>query len=424
MIGKYRDNRNPNFEYLTLAPVKGIQFAYFFSLFGVFILNLSPLSCMASGLDSIPKFRAELIVQPNLQRDYLFDNGLDKEGTRLFFRRIRPRFFYQPSERWTFFLQLGLSPGDRDLGLDSYDDQLFFPRMLFDLMASYKISESAEITIGQTKLPFSRQRPTPFANVFMFDRSIVNSHYGHDFDLGLFGRIDLNSIDLPIVLSGALTSGNGRNIRFASLQPALTMRADIFPLTNFSADDYRTEADWMRLRDWRLRLGVGYHYNPNLKREGGQTGDLLFEDGIDRQLNAFALDVMAKYSGFTLMFDFISRYSNDLLSFDPNPGSSAVKYIREGKGAMGQVNYAIDEYWAGGIEFAVSRATADLRNGTLSNDVLVPTIREFSLIGYYKFEEPEIQFQGGFTLIRKDYEHSLPTEERLQLVLQATIIIN
>lgn len=418
----------PHWLYSFRSSIKPLTVRLFLSL--LMKIGVTLLCCLAlvpnsaAVEDSLVKFRAELIIQPNFERTYFLDNGLQRDNTRFFFRRIRPRFFYTPSERWSFFLQLGLSPGDRDMGLESYDEQLFLPRMVFDLMGTYKVSEMVELTIGQTKLPFSRQRPTPFANIFMFDRSIVNSDYGHDFDVGIFGNINLQSTGLPVLMSGALTTGQGRNIRINSFQPALTFRADFFPLAYFSEEDYRSEMDWEKLSEWRLRLGAAYHHNPNLRRGGGQTGDMLFDDGIDRQLSAMAFDLIAKYSGFTLMFDFVSRRANDLLSFDPNPANMDVKFIREGIGAMGQVNYAIDQQWAGGVEFGVSRPAADLRNGNFDHAIMLPTVREFSLVAYYRLNDPQINFQGGFTIVRMDYAHSLPAEEFLQLRLQATIRID
>ncbi len=145
--------------------------------------------------------------------------------SNMLIRRARLKFdgfAYTP--KLEYKLELGLS--NRDLsGTSEYTSNA--PRMILDAVVKWNFYENFELWAGQTKLPGNRERVISSANMQTVDRSLVNSRFNIDRDIGLqlhhAFRIGNNFVIKEAI---AVSQGEGRNITTGNLGGASIYRED------------------------------------------------------------------------------------------------------------------------------------------------------------------------------------------------------
>ncbi|MBX3249126.1 MAG: hypothetical protein KF901_18250 [Myxococcales bacterium] len=212
-------------------------------------------------------------------------------------RRMRLVFLgHLGSPKLLFYIQLGFAPGDLEPGY-------FNP--IRDAVITWMPTSQLGVQVGQTKVPFNRERVISSSALQLVDRSIVNAALNLDRDIGiqLFSN-DLFGLGGYIGAQLGVYSGNGRNRINRDLGLLYVARLQVQPTGRF--DDAYAEADLLRTRTPRFSIGAGFAYNHRTHRENGTHGAFFqLDEGFD-VFHAEA-DVAFKWNGFSLLAELLWR---------------------------------------------------------------------------------------------------------------------
>ena len=218
------------------------------------------------------------------------DKGSDAEQS-FQMRRARLQFkghVYGKDNK--FKVELAFSPSD--VGLKEPGAPTTTP--LLDWYFDFTQSKDASVQMGQFKVPHNRQRLTSSGDLQLVDRSIVNSEFNLDRDIGLMLHSkDLLELDLLGYQLGVF-SGQGRNTRdFYDLGMLYAARIEVFPLGMFKD---LPEVDFERNTSPKLALGMGYARVQNAARDAGTHGAVP-ADGGTTDIDSITWDAVFKLAG-------------------------------------------------------------------------------------------------------------------------------
>ena len=237
-------------------------------------------------------------------------------------RRARLKFDgFAYSPKLKYKLELGLS--NRDVaGANEYNRNT--PRYILDAVIMWNFAGNWELWAGQTKLPGNVERVVSSANLQFVNRSLLNSRFNIDRDLGIQIRHKTNlGKDFLMREKFAISQGEGRNVTEGNeggLQ--YTARLEFLPFGTFKSKGDYVQSDLKREAKPKLMLGFTYNYNQDAVRERGFAGDYMFttEDESKNgplfetnQTTIFA-DAMFKYNGFSFMGEYAKRTADDVIA--------------------------------------------------------------------------------------------------------------
>lgn len=260
--------------------------------------------------------------------------------TNFLLRRARLKFegfAYTPRLRYK--MELGLS--NRDIsGASVYTGNT--PRYILDAVVKWNFYENFELWAGQTKLPGNRERLVSSGSLETVDRSLVNSRFNIDRDMGiqLHHEIDLGN-DFLVREALSVAQGEGRNVttgNFGGFQ--YTGRLEVLPFGNFS--DY-TGADLTRYATPKLALGVAFDYNDNAVRTRSNSGAYMLTDTglFETDITTFFADAMFKYRGFSAMAEYAYRDADEVFAENSDATLTGVA-VNIGEGINLQAGYLFE----------------------------------------------------------------------------------
>ena len=229
-------------------------------------------------------------------------------------RRARLKFDgFAYSPKLKYKLELGLS--NRDIsGANDFNRNT--PRYILDAVIMWNFSGNWELWAGQTKLPGNVERVVSSANLQLVDRSLLNSRFNIDRDLGVQLRHKTNlGGDFLMREKFAVSQGEGRNVTEGNeggLQ--YTARLEFLPFGTFKSKGDYSQSDLKREAKPKLMLGFTYNYNQDAVRERGFAGDYMIRtDGSIYETNQTTIfaDAMLKYNGFSFMGEYAKRTADD-----------------------------------------------------------------------------------------------------------------
>ena len=237
-------------------------------------------------------------------------------------RRARLKFDgFAYSPKLKYKLELGLS--NRDVaGANEYNRNT--PRYILDAVIMWNFAGNWELWAGQTKLPGNVERVVSSANLQFVDRSLLNSRFNIDRDLGIQIRHKTNlGKDFLMREKFAISQGEGRNVTEGNeggLQ--YTARLEFLPFGTFKSKGDYVQSDLKREVKPKLMLGFTYNYNQDAVRERGFTGDYMFttEDEskngplFETNQTTIFVDAMFKYNGFSFMGEYANRTADDVIA--------------------------------------------------------------------------------------------------------------
>lgn len=236
---------------------------------------------------------------------------------RFVIRRARLKmdgFAYSP--KLEYKIELALS--NNDIGGSIIPEQRNTANVVLDAVLRWEFAPNFSLWLGQTKLPGNRERVISSQKLQLVDRSLLNSAYTIDRDLGLQLHHSFALGDFVIREAVALSMGEGRNITVNNRGGYdYTARIELLPFGNFSGGGDYFGADLAREKTPRLSLGATYDYNDRASRQGGQLGGFFAEE---RTLRTFFADAMFKYQGFSLMAEYADKQTE---------GSPVVEFLDE-----------------------------------------------------------------------------------------------
>lgn len=241
---------------------------------------------------------------------------------QLLIRRARLSLNARYADTWTMVVQLAFSI------LDMEPDA---PNVLRDAHLTWSGLRDLNIRVGQTKVPFGRQRVISSGNQQMVDRSIVVGELNLDRDVGILLRSD-DLFGLGGVLSYTLgvMGGDGRNRLGTNVGLLYVARAQVNPFGKF---DDLVASDLGRLEKPRLSIGVAAARNVATVRQRS-TISTTFKNG-SLTYDHLAADVLFKWRGFSLEAEALLRYAEQ-----PSlVGATTTEWARAGWGYYVQAGY-------------------------------------------------------------------------------------
>ena len=229
-------------------------------------------------------------------------------------RRARLKFDgFAYSRKLKYKIELGLS--NRDLsGANEFNRNT--PRYILDAVIMWKFAKNWEFWAGQTKLPGNIERVISSGNLQLIDRSLLNSRFTLDRDLGIQLR-HISSLGGTFLMREkfSISQGEGRNVTEGNeggLQ--YTARVELLPFGAFKSKGDYVQSDLKREVTPKLMASFTYNYNQDAVRERGFAGDYMIrQDGSIYQTDQTTIfvDAMFKYNGFSFMGEYAKRTSDN-----------------------------------------------------------------------------------------------------------------
>lgn len=261
-------------------------------------------------------------------------------------RRARLKFEgFAFSPKLEYKLELGLSNNDIS-GASVYTDNA--PRYILDAVVKWHFYKNFELWFGQTKLPGNRERVISSGNLQFVDRSLLNSRFNIDRDLGIQIHHHFNLTDTFVVKEAfALSQGEGRNITTGNLGGhQYTTRIELLPFGNFAGDGDYSGGDLKREETPKLSLGTTYDYNNNAVKNRSNLGSYMTNDvGLfETNTSTVFIDAMFKYNGFSFMGEYSKRDAKDPYAKNSDGSLTGVE-VQVGDGLNLQTGYLFKTNW-------------------------------------------------------------------------------
>ena len=241
------------------------------------------------------------------------NNGLSNPSSSLLVRRARLKFSgFAYSPKLKYKLELGLS--NRDIGkASSFTNEA--PKYILDAVVKWNFSGNFVLWFGQTKLPGNRERVISSGDLQQVDRSLLNSRFNIDRDMGFQLRHHFNLTDTFIVKEMfAVSQGEGRNITTGNLGGhQYTSRIELLPFGKFaSKGDYRG-SDLKFEPVPKLALGFTYDFNNDAVKNRSNQGSYMTNDTgfYSTNISTVFVDAMYKHKGFSVMAEYAYRDAED-----------------------------------------------------------------------------------------------------------------
>ncbi|NKI26687.1 porin [Arenibacter sp. 6A1] len=305
------------------------------------------------------------------------NNDLVDPETRFMIRRSRLKFegfAYSPKLRYK--VELGLS--NRDIsGASEFTSNA--PRYILDAVAKWNFYENFDLWVGQTKLPGNLERVVSSANLQMVDRSLLNSRFNLDRDIGIQLRHQINVSDNFVIREKfAISQGEGRNITSANLGGyQYTSRLELLPFGTFKGD-YQG-GDLEREPSPKLMIGATYDFNQDAVKNRSNQGSYMTIDDesgfYSTNISTFFLDAMFKYNGFSFMGEYAHRDAKDPLAKNSD-GTLTGDEVQVGSGLNLQTGYLFKKNW---------EVSGRYTNITLDQDITGKTPENQYTLGLSKY---------------------------------------
>ncbi len=238
-------------------------------------------------------------------------------------RRARLALTAKYTDDWTMNVQLAFAT--QDMESDA-------PNVLRDAYLTWSHFRDLNVRVGQTKVPFGRQRVISSGNQQMVDRSIVVGELNLDRDVGVLLRSDdLFGLGGKLSYTIGVMGGDGRNRLGTNVGLLYVARVQVAPFGKF---DDLVGGDLERLDKPRLAFGLAGARNVATVRQRSTFGTT-FKNG-SLTTDHLAADLIFKYAGFSLEAEALLRYAEK-----PNlVGATSTEWARAGWGYYLQAGYS------------------------------------------------------------------------------------
>jgi hypothetical protein len=274
-----------------------------------------------------------------------WEDGKSNE-TNFLVRRARLKFDgYAFTPKIKYKLELGLS--NRDIsGASQFTSNA--PRYILDAVVKWNFYKNFELWFGQAKLPGNRERIISSASLQQVDRSLLNSRFNIDRDLGIQLRHHFNLSETFIVREVfAISQGEGRNVTTGNLGGhQFTSRIELLPFGNFSSKGDYKGSDLKRENTPKLAIGATYDLNNNAVKTRSNMGSYMETDiGFhETNISTVFIDAMFKYKGFSFMAEYANRDAKDPFAKNSD-GSLTGDVVQVGNGLNLQAGYLLKNDW-------------------------------------------------------------------------------
>jgi len=317
----------------------------------------------------------------------------DSKELNFLVRRARLKFDgFAFTKNLKYKLELGLS--NRDISGAS-DFNRNTPRYILDAVVMWNFHKGFELWAGQTKLPGNIERVVSSANLQLIDRSLLNSKFNIDRDMGIqlrhksrWGKTFVSREKF------AISQGEGRNITEGNkggLQ--YTSRLELLPFGEFKSKGDYSQSDLSREEALKAMFSVTYDYNQNAVKTRSNMGSYMFRaDGslFQTDISTWFVDAMVKYDGFALMGEYAKRSADELFALQADGQTRTGDVVNVGSALNLQSSYLFQN----NVELTVRYTTLDFSSVTKISDLSQLT---FGLSKYVVGHKLKIQTDLSFS---------------------------
>ena len=282
-------------------------------------------------------------VQSRYQSEWSY-NGEDYDPVDINFsvRRARLKFGgFAFSPKLKYKIELGLS--NRDIsGANVYNRNT--PRYILDAVVMWNFYENFELWAGQTKLPGNIERVVSSANLQLIDRSLLNSKFNIDRDMGIQLRHKLRLGGNWIIKEKfSISQGEGRNItegNIGGLQ--YTSRLELLPFGEFSSKGDYSQGDLKREKSIKAMFGFTYDINENAVKSRSNMGSYLIQSSgglFETDITTIFLDGVIKYNGFALTGEYANRDADQIEALEEDGKTKTGAVVGAGSASNIQGSY-------------------------------------------------------------------------------------
>ena len=241
------------------------------------------------------------------------DDKLINPSQEFLLRRSRLKFDgFAYSPKLTYKMEIGLSNNDISGGSEFTGNT---PRYVFDAVIMWNFYKNFSFWAGQTKLPGNVERVISSGNMQLVDRSLLNSEFNIDRDMGIQLRNHFTiGKEFLFRQKFAISQGEGRNITTGNLGGhQYTTRFEFLPFGEFTKDGDYSGGDLKREITPKLSVASTYDFNNNAVKTKSNQGNWMFTDiGFhETNIKTLFVDAMFKYRGFSFMGEFADRTASD-----------------------------------------------------------------------------------------------------------------
>ncbi|QNM85421.1 porin [Polaribacter pectinis] len=296
------------------------------------------------GKDSTFTMKVGLRFQTLATSRWDISNGLSNPETSMLIRRSRLKFDgFAFSPKLKYKIELGLSNRDQS-GASKYTSNS--PRYVMDAVLKWNFTGNFVLWFGQTKLPGNRERVISSANLQQVDRSLLNSRFNIDRDIGVQLRHKFNLTDTFLVKEiFSIAQGEGRNVTTGNIGGhQYTTRVELFPFGDFTSKGDYKGSDLKFEQNPKLSVGFAYDFNNNASRTRSNQGSYMLNDTgfFSTNISTLFIDAMYKHKGFSFMAEYANRTAGDALAKNSD-GTLTGDEVQVGNGLNLQTGYLLSK---------------------------------------------------------------------------------
>ena len=313
------------------------------------------------------KFAPRIQSRFQSQWDYNEEEYDDAELNFLV-RRARLKFGgFAFTPKLKYKIELGLS--NRDLsGASVYNRNT--PRYILDAVVMWNFHENFELWAGQTKLPGNIERVVSSANLQLIDRSLLNSKFNIDRDMGIQLRhktkLGGNWISRE---KFSISQGEGRNItegNIGGLQ--YTSRLELLPFGEFSSKGDYSQGDLKREKSIKAMFGFTYDINNNAVKNRSNMGSYMTQSNgglFETDITTVFIDGVIKYNGFALTGEYASRNADTIKALEADGRTKTGAVV----GAGSAINFQGSYLFKNNVEMTLRYTNVDFKEVTRLSDL-------------------------------------------------------
>ena len=308
-------------------------------------------------------------------------------------RRARLKFDgFAFSPKLIYKIELGLS--NRDIsGSSIYNRNT--PRYILDAVIKWKFYENFELWAGQTKLPGNIERVVSSGDLQLIDRSLLNSKFNIDRDIGIQLRHKLK-------LGGkwlgreklSISQGEGRNItegNIGGLQ--YTVRFELLPFGDFKSKGDYFQSDLAREELVKAMFSFTYDYNKDAVKTRSNMGSYMTQVNgglFETDITTLFIDGVIKYNGFALTGEYAKRNAETIEALELDGKTKTGDVVGAGNALNLQGSYLFKN----NIEMTFRHTSLDFKEVTRLSDLRQIT---YGLSKYIVGHKLKVQADLSFT---------------------------
>lgn len=295
--------------------MKKIKLILFLTIFGLQITNAQDITNNIFGKGILVYAKdSSFYMKISTRFQTLYDGSLNLDtedwSDQLLIRRARLKFEgFAYSPKLKYKIELGLS--NRDTRSGQIPQSGNTANIILDAVLKWNFAQNWELWFGQTKLPGNRERVISSQKLQFVDRSLVNSRFNIDRDLGLQLHHKDKIGNMIIRETVAISMGEGRDIIVDNRGGYdYTARIELFPFGEFQGKGAYFGSDLEREETPKLAVGSTFDFNDGARRQRGQLGSFITDlqgNEFINDLRTIFVDAMFKYQGLSLMAEYANK---------------------------------------------------------------------------------------------------------------------